>query len=168
MILAKTTAMTRIAVAACALALWLGLNAPAGAAHLPWETMHIETARGIFTLRVEIADTPEGRASGLQHRAALAENAGMLFDFQVSRPVAMWMKNTRISLDMVFVDCAGRVLNFMTDTEPYSLAPIRSAGPARAVLEVVAGTVERLGIDANSRIRHRIFDPSAEACLAIE
>ncbi len=161
---------TRLVVAlaiACAISVSVMGPLLANSGTLPRETVVVQTSRGIFAIETEIADTPESRARGLQHRNSLDAHAGMLFDFQVSRRVAMWMKNTPISLDMVFLDCAGRVLNVATGTEPYSLAPIRSAGPALAVLEVVAGTAERLGIDRNSMVRHRIFEPSVKTCPAV-
>jgi uncharacterized membrane protein (UPF0127 family) len=85
----------------------------------------------------------------------------MLFDYQESRPVAMWMKNTHIPLDMLFIDAAGRVARVARDTEPFSLTPIPSGQPVRAVLELNAGTARRLGIRPGDRVRHPIFDAAA-------
>lgn len=129
-----------------------------------WETLVIETGRAEFAFTVETVDTPALRRQGLQDRQHLEADRGMLFDFKKSAPVAMWMKDTLISLDMIFIDCAGRVLNVVMDTTPHSQTPIPSAGPALAVLELAAGTSRRLGIDTESRIRHRIFDADATVC----
>lgn len=127
----------------------------------PRSRLTIETATGRFDVAVEVADTWERRARGLQHRRTLAPDAGMLFDYKESRPVAMWMKNTRIPLDMLFIDAAGRVARLARDTEPFSLTPIPSGQPVRAVLELNAGTARRLGIGPGDRVRHPIFDAAA-------
>ncbi len=107
--------------------------------------------------RVEIVATPANRAQGLQGRKQLDPDAGMLFDFAVARPVYMWMKNTYIALDMIFIAPDGRIVNIAPGTTPESLAVIESAGPVRAVLEVPAGTAARLGIKPGDRVEHRIF-----------
>lgn len=127
----------------------------------PVSRLTIETARGRFDIDVEVADTRKRRMRGLQHRRTLAADAGMLFDYKESRPVAMWMKNTHLPLDMLFVDAAGRVARVARDTEPLSLTPIPSGEPVRAVLELNAGTADRLGIRAGDRIHHAIFDDPA-------
>lgn len=106
----------------------------------------VVTAQGRFVFDVEVADTSEKRAQGLQGRPGLAPSAGMIFDFEVSRPVSMWMKNTPASLDMVFFAADGRIANIAPRTRPYSLATIGSAGPVRYVLELAAGTAARLGV----------------------
>ena len=106
----------------------------------------VVTAQGRFVFDVEVADTPEERAQGLQGRRGLAPSAGMIFDFGVSRRLFMWMKDTSTSLDMVFIAADGRIVNIAPHTRPLSLATIGSAGPARYVLEVAAGTAARLGV----------------------
>ena len=107
--------------------------------------------------RVEIVSTPADRAQGLQGREQLAPDAGMLFDFGVPLPVYMWMKNTFVALDMIFIAPDGRIVNIARATTPESLAVIESAGPVRAVLEVPAGTAARLGVKPGDRVEHRIF-----------
>ncbi len=107
--------------------------------------------------RVEIVSTPADRSQGLQGRKQLAADTGMLFDFGVALPVYMWMKNTYIALDMIFIAPDGRIVNIARGTTPESLAVIESAGSVRAVLEVPAGTVARLGIKPGDRVEHRIF-----------
>ena len=117
----------------------------------------VVTGRGRFSFTVEMAMTETQRQQGLQHRNALAPDAGMLFDFGSSQPAAMWMKNTLIPLDMIFVAGDGRVVNVEARTRPGSLAVIRSAGTVRAVLEVNAGTAERLGVEVGSLVLHPVF-----------
>ncbi len=112
----------------------------------------VVTAQGRFVFDVEVADTAEKRAQGLQGRPGLAPSAGMIFDFGVSRSVFMWMKNTPTSLDMVFIAADGRIANIAADTQPFSLATLGSAGPVRYVLELAAGTAARLGVKPGNRV----------------
>lgn len=116
-----------------------------------WIEIVAEASAHRFT--VEIARTSEERAQGLQHRQRLPAGHGMLFDFGSEGAVAMWMKNTPIPLDMLFVTAAGEIAGIAERTEPYSLATISSPGPVRYVLEVAGGTAERLGIAAGDRLR---------------
>lgn len=102
--------------------------------------------------RVELASTPEHRAQGLQGRQAMAADAGMLFDFGPPQPVRMWMMNTPIPLDMVFIDAAGQVVAIAERTEPYSLDIIASPVPVRAVLEVQGGTAQRIGLKPGAHL----------------
>ena len=117
----------------------------------------VVTAKGRFLFTVEVAGTGAQRQQGLQNRKSLAAGAGMLFDFERVQPVAMWMKNTLIALDMLFIDDAGRVVNVAENTVPLSLATIPSAAPVLAVLEVNAGTARRLGIQPGDQVLHPIF-----------
>ena len=107
--------------------------------------------------RIEIVSTPEDRAQGLQGRKQLAPDAGMLFDFGRLQPVFMWMKNTFVALDMIFIAADGRIVNIARGTTPESLSVIESAGPVMAVLEVPAGTAARLGIRPGDKVEHMIF-----------
>lgn len=109
--------------------------------------------------RVEIADTPERRSRGLMERRYMASDAGMLFDFSGPRIIRMWMKNTYIPLDMLFIDGTGRIVGIAAHTTPHSLVVISSPVPAVAVLEVNAGVAEKLGITLGDRIVHAIFQP---------
>ena len=117
----------------------------------------IEAAGRIHSFQVELAATDKERQRGLMFRRKLAPQAGMLFDYVQPQPVAMWMKNTYIPLDMLFISADGRVVNIVRRTVPHSLWSIPSAGPVRAVLEVNAGTADRLGIAPGAQVRHRIF-----------
>lgn len=105
----------------------------------------------------EIADTPELRERGLMYRNFLGDNRAMLFDFEVERPVSMWMKNTFIPLDMLFIAGNGTIRNIARWATPQSLEAIDSDGAVRAVLEVNGGTADRLGIHAGDRVIHRVF-----------
>ncbi|MEO5375288.1 MAG: DUF192 domain-containing protein [Alphaproteobacteria bacterium] len=118
----------------------------------------IRTAAGAsHPFRVEVVASPEDRARGLMYRPGLAADAGMLFDFGEVQPVAMWMKNTLIPLDMLFIAADGRVVSIAERTVPHSLEPVGPAEPVRSVLEVPGGTAARLGIRAGDRIEHPLF-----------
>ena len=112
---------------------------------------------GRYSFDVEVATTDDQRRLGLMNRPQLGKNSGMLFDYGSSREVAMWMKNTIIPLDMIFVAADGRIIRIAENTEPFSLSVVRSGGEARAVLEVNAGTAARLGLKPGDRIEHDIF-----------
>jgi len=141
--------------------LFLLLLPAAAAAEVTWETdsLVIETAAGErhhFT--VELALTSEQQARGLMHRESLAEDAGMLFVYPRDRMISMWMRNTLISLDMLFLDRRGRIVRIAERTTPLSEATISSGRPARAVLEVPAGTARRLGLATGDRVLHQAFE----------
>ena len=114
-----------------------------------------EATATIFT--TEIADTDDLRARGLMFRHRLPEGRAMLFDFVKPRPAAMWMKNTYISLDMLFVRADGTIAAVAENTEPLSLQTISVQEPVRGVVELPAGTVKRLGIRREDKVFHRIF-----------
>lgn len=130
---------------------------------LPVSQLLVVTDRGRFPFLVEVAATPAARQQGLMHRQDLGDYAGMLFDFQRPEPVSMWMKDTPISLDMIFIDGHGVVSGVAANTVPYSLDIIPAPQPVRAVLEVRGGTAERLGIHAGSRVIHPMFADTVPA-----
>jgi uncharacterized membrane protein (UPF0127 family) len=132
-------------------------DAPAVAEEARVGRLVIDTQRGPVAFRVELATTPAMLAQGLQHRRELPADAGMLFDFGAERIVSMWMKNTYIPLDMLFIDADGIVADIAERTTPLSLETIAPSGPVRAVLEVNAGTVTALGIRDGDRVHHPIF-----------
>jgi len=117
----------------------------------------IETAKGNFRFDIELALTPPQMAQGLMYRRTLAADAGMLFDYGDPQPIAMWMKNTFIPLDMIFVARDGRVVDFHERAVPMSLDTIESKVPAKAVIEVNAGTVARLGIRIGDTVHYAAF-----------
>jgi len=144
----------RSTIACIALALFLQA-APASAQKL--ERVEIVTRTGVHVFDVEMAVTPEDRSKGLMFRKELPAGQGMLFDFEGEGPIAMWMKNTFVSLDMIFIRADGRIARIAENTTPHSETTIPSGAPVKAVLEVVAGTAKRLGIATGDRVAHRIF-----------
>lgn len=135
---------------------------PAGAQDGPQpklkvESLEILTKTGIRVFQVEMAESQEQQRIGLMFRKEVPDGEGMLFDFRVSRPVAMWMQNTIVSLDMIFIRADGTIANIAKATTPFSLATVESYGPVKAVLEVVAGSADRYGIAPGDKVSHRIF-----------
>lgn len=123
----------------------------------PREDLQIVTASGPHPFKVEIARTTEQRAKGLMCRRTMARDQGMLFTFEGETPIYMWMKNTYLPLDMVFVSRAGVVTAITEHTKPFSLDLISSGSPAYAVIELNAGVAGELGIAEGSRIEHPVF-----------
>ena len=121
------------------------------------EPLEIVTATGSHMFSVEVMRDDTQRARGLMYRRSMPQDRGMLFDFKREEPVSMWMKNTYLSLDMVFTDRTGRVINVALETEPLSERIIPSGGPAFAVLELNAGTARRIGLKVGDRLRHSLF-----------
>ena len=117
----------------------------------------IETKSGPHRFAVELADTPEKLSFGLMFRRALPQDAGMLFVYARPQQVSMWMKNTLIPLDMLFIDTSGHIVNIHQRAVPGSLEAISSKVPVRGVLELNGGTVSRLGITRGDKVRHKIF-----------
>lgn len=118
------------------------------------DTVHLRGAWGQARFRVEVADQPEVRARGLMHRDRLPAGSAMLFVFETTAPVAFWMKNTLIPLDMLFVDAEGRVSHIHRDAVPLDPTPIPSAGAVRYVLEINAGLTRAMGVTVGSELRH--------------
>ena len=121
------------------------------------EPLTIATDGDATMFTVEIADTDASRERGLMFRQRLPEDRGMLFDFGEPRPVSMWMKNTYIPLDMIFISRAGKVISIARDAEPMSETIIPSGGPAYAVLELNGGAAARIGLKVGDEVRHPIF-----------
>lgn len=121
------------------------------------QTLEIVTKSGVQVFAVEMAKTEQERATGLMYRKELAEGRGMLFDFSPEQQVSMWMKNTFIPLDMIFIRSDGRILRIAENTEPHSEKIISSGGLAKGVLEVVGGTARKYGIAAGDRVAHPLF-----------
>ncbi len=122
-----------------------------------FERVEIVSKSGVHVFDVEMAVTPQQRSTGLMHRKELPPGRGMLFDFEGEGPISMWMKNTYVSLDMIFIRADGRIARIAESTTPLSEQTILSGAPVKAVLEVVAGTAKRLGIAPGDRVAHRIF-----------
>ncbi|MBN8915277.1 MAG: DUF192 domain-containing protein [Rhizobiales bacterium] len=121
------------------------------------DPLEIVTAKGVLAFQVEGARTNDQRTQGLMCRKSLPEQGGMLFDFKVDQPVYMWMKNTLIPLDMVFIRADGSIARIAAMTTPLSTETISSGEPVRAVLEIGGGEARRLGIKAGDRVAHAMF-----------
>ncbi|MBE7199626.1 MAG: DUF192 domain-containing protein [Parafilimonas terrae] len=132
-------------------------QAPARAAATAGEPLTIVTKAGPKRFNVEVMRDDAGRSRGLMFRRHMAADHGMLFDFEREEPVTMWMKNTYLPLDMVFIRPDGTISRIAADTEPLSTAIIPSGSPVSAVLELNAGTAAKLGIQAGDRIEHPLF-----------
>ena len=119
--------------------------------------LKIKTLKGEKIFEVELAETERQHSQGLMYRRSMAANAGMLFDYGSMRHIRMWMKNTYLPLDMIFIDSKGKIINIVERTIPHSLSVISSRGRVRAVLELNSGTASRLGIIEGDRVVHSIF-----------
>lgn len=125
---------------------------------LPEEPLVIVTRDGQrHVFRVEMAIDPQQQTVGLMFRTVVGPEEGMLFDWGTPRESAMWMRNTLVPLDMLFIAADGRIHRIAERTVPHSLASIESRGPVRATLELAGGTAERLGIRVGDRVLQRIF-----------
>jgi uncharacterized protein len=125
---------------------------------LPLERVEIVTASDVrHVFEAHLADTPETRARGLMYVTVLDADRGMLFDFGTPRPVGMWMKNTPLSLDMLFIDADGQIVRIAERTRPFSTAVIASGTEVRAVLEINGGRSGELGIAVGDRVLNRLF-----------
>ena len=130
-------------------------SAPVRAAS--FQPLEIVTKNGVQVFSVEVATTDEEKQTGLMYRKELADGKGMLFDFNPEQEVSRWMKNTYVSLDMIFIRADGRILRIAENTETLSTKIIASHGLARAVLEVPAGTAQKYGIRPGDRVGHPLF-----------
>jgi uncharacterized membrane protein (UPF0127 family) len=121
------------------------------------ETLKLVTAKGVHTIQVEITETPGEKAQGLMFRKHLPDTSGMLFFYETPQEITMWMRNTYIPLDMVFVRADGVIHRIEARTEPLSDTIIASQGPVTACLELAGGAAERLGLKPGDRVEHRFF-----------
>lgn len=112
------------------------------------------SGREPVTVRVDVADTPEARSLGLMFRKDLEEDQGMIFFFERDADHSFWMKNTPLSLDMIFISADGRIVGIAPRTTPFSLAGVRVGKPSRAVLEVRGGFAERHGLAPGDPVRY--------------
>jgi len=152
--------LSRAAIALAAALVWAAavtLAEPALADAL--ESLTISTATGDHAFSVEIAATPEKRERGLMDRRFMPMDRGMLFEFERDGPVAFWMKNTYIPLDMVFIARSGKVTRIVDRAEPMSETAIPSGGPCAAVLELNGGVAAEIGLRVGDGVRHPFFKP---------
>lgn len=131
------------------------LGAPARAAEKA--TIEIVSSTGVHAFDVTLATNEKERERGLMFVKHLPEGQGMLFDFKTDQPVSFWMHNTYISLDMFFIRSDGTITHIAASAKPLSDAMIPSDGSVRAVLEVIAGTADKLGIKPGDHVAGSIF-----------
>jgi uncharacterized membrane protein (UPF0127 family) len=120
-------------------------------------TIEIVSGNGVHAFNVELATNDAERSRGLMFVKSLPEGQGMLFDFKRDQPVSFWMHNTYISLDMIFIAGNGRIMHIAENAKPLSDDLIPSQYPVRAVLEVIGGTAEKLGLKPGDRVTGSIF-----------
>ncbi len=162
---ARRTLLRRMTVAASALvAVTCGIaghaqnGPPEDLAKFPRGKLEIADGKKVkHVFEVWVADTSRRQAQGLMFVRSLPAMRGMLFVHESPRPIGMWMKNTYIPLDMVFIDANGRIQQIVERTTPHSLDLIRSAEPALAVLEIAGGEARRLGLQPGQRVVHPAF-----------
>lgn len=116
-------------------------------AEAPRQALSVATDLETLSFQVEIADDPRERALGLMYRRDMPPDQGMLFDFDAEQPVSFWMRNTYISLDMLFIKADGTIASIAKRTTPFSDESIPSRGPVRYVLEINGGLSDELGIE---------------------
>ncbi|WP_246745824.1 MULTISPECIES: DUF192 domain-containing protein [unclassified Ciceribacter] len=134
-----------------------------GASSAATSTITISTAAGAsHDFSVELAVTPSERAQGLMNRTELDPDSGMLFDFGEARPVTMWMRDTPLSLDMLFVGDDGTILKIAENTKPQSDDLIYSGDDVRYVLEINGGRSAALGIAKGDRLSGEAIRPASE------
>jgi uncharacterized membrane protein (UPF0127 family) len=121
---------------------------------------------GQAAFAIEIADTPSKRSRGLMYRESMARGAGMLFVYESPRPASFWMKNTLITLDMLFADATGRITRVHHRAVPGDLSPIDGGDSIFAVLEINGGLARSYGISVGSVMQHPVFaqGPAAWPC----
>jgi uncharacterized protein len=112
-------------------------------------------ARHPFT--VEMALTEQQQETGLMFRKSVSADTGMLFDWRSPRESQMWMKNTLVPLDMVFINADGTIRHIAENTVPESLAVVDSHGPVRATLELQGGITEKLGIRVGDKVEGKFL-----------
>jgi uncharacterized membrane protein (UPF0127 family) len=144
-------------LAACALVAACSPSEPQAQPPLPVIKVVIDTQKGQVTFNVEVAADGASQEKGLMYRTTLAPDAGMLFDFHRPNLVVFWMKNTPLSLDMVFIRADGTVSTIAADTVPYSEEKIPASEPVRAVLEINGGRAMALGIQPGDKVHAEIF-----------
>jgi len=149
---------------AALLLVWAMVGAPAAAtveAKMREDRLAIVTRSGEVAIDVEVAETEDQRALGLMYRTSLGDKRGMFFPYPKAEELTMWMRNTYIPLDMVFIRADGTVHRIERRTEPLSERIIASGGPVTAVLELAGGAAERLGVAPGDTVRHKHFKPGS-------
>lgn len=162
--LAEAARRFSLFVVTCIAAIFLSVHSPgfAETALAPQqgglEKLEIVTTSGAHAFSVEVMRTNRQRERGLMFRRFLPPDRGMLFDFGTERPIMMWMKNTFVPLDMIFIGRTGKVVGLAENAEPLSEKIIPSGAPAYGVLEVNAGTIAHISLKIGDSVRHPLFN----------
>jgi uncharacterized protein len=137
---------------------------PAAAQDCAPDVADLRDADSTLRFQVEVVDTAETRARGLMFRESLPKFSGMLFVYETPQPVAFWMKNTLIPLDMLFFDIEGRLTRIQREAQPHDETPLPGGDNVRFVLEINGGLAETLGIDLGAELRHPAIEGAAWSC----
>lgn len=135
--------------------------APAQLRGFPQDKLSIVHEQATHALQIWVADTPERQQQGLMFLTELPPGYGMLFPLDTPRVMTMWMKNTYVSLDMLFIGTDGRIVRIAANTEPLSTNIISSGSVIGGVLEIRAGESKRLGLKEGDRVVHSSFGGKA-------
>jgi uncharacterized membrane protein (UPF0127 family) len=146
-----------------ALALACALPAAAAAQDCAPDVVDLRGPDMALRFQVEVMDDAAERAQGLMFRESLPKFSGMLFVYETPQPVAFWMRNTLIPLDMLFFDPAGRLTRIQSNATPLDETPIPGGDNIRYVLEINGGLAESLGIEPGAELRHPALDQTAAA-----
>lgn len=152
--------LSRLAPLALAVTLALAPRPPAQAAEpqsLAVEPVVVETRDGPVTFAAEIADDGGERSVGMMHRTEIGPREAMLFQYPRPTRVSMWMRNTLVPLDMLFITAGGEIVHIEHDAQPHDETPRGPVRLVRGVLEVRGGEAERLGIEEGMTVRHAFF-----------
>jgi uncharacterized protein len=151
--------MHRLLVVAATLVVFTGCSAATPpSAPLPVTTVVVDSDHGPVKFRVEVAGDQQSQEYGLMNRKTMAPDAGMLFDFHRSECQIFWMKDTILSLDIIFIRQDGTISSIAANAVPYSTTQIPSTEPARAVLELIGGRAAQLGIVPGDKVHGAIFN----------
>jgi uncharacterized membrane protein (UPF0127 family) len=147
-----------------ALAAAAALAPPAAWAECAPDVVDLRDADSELRFRVEVVDDAAERARGLMFRDSLPRFSGMLFVYEAPQPVAFWMRNTLIPLDMLFFDAEGRLVSIKHDAQPLDETPVPGGEAIRYVLEINGGMAAELGIDLGAELRHPAVENAAWPC----
>jgi len=129
-------------------------NAGLALANCAEDHVHLSGSWGVARFAVELADDDAERAQGLMHRDSMERFSGMLFVYDAPQKVAFWMKNTLISLDILYFTAQGQLLNLHENAVPGDLVLLRSSGPVQYVLEINAGLAKTLKLSSDTVLMH--------------
>jgi len=138
----------------------LGMGRYFSPARFEHDSLYIQSNTRLWPIEIEIAETEKQKKKGLMNRRRLKESTGMLFVSSEPQIMHMWMKNTLIPLDMLFIDHRGIIVYIAPNVRPKSLGVITFNTPVKAVLELPGGTAKTLMIKPGDFVIHSLFDIS--------